>query len=70
MLNKYKFIKIVEEEFCKIIIYKITGRSLHCQVENHVRTKTKLLFLSCINKMGQNFIKKKSHEYIYMVSIT
>ena len=46
-----------------------TGRSLHYQVENHVQTKKNLLFLSCINKMGQTFIKK-IYEYIYMVSIT
>ena len=33
-----------------------SGRSLHCQVENHVQTTKYVLFLSCITKMGQNFI--------------
>ena len=34
-----------------------TGGALHCQVEHHVRDKKKILFLNCITKMGQNFIK-------------
>ena len=36
----------------------ITGGALHCQVEHHVQDKINLLFLSCITKMDQNFIKK------------
>jgi hypothetical protein len=33
-----------------------TGGALHCQVEHHVRDKKNLFSLSCITKMGQNFI--------------
>ena len=47
------------------------GGALFCQVENHVRTKKNLLFLSCITKMGQTFIKKNSwvdiHGIYYIV---
>ena len=49
------------------------GRSLHCQVENHVRRKKIFFFLKSINKMGQTFIKKNLcvhiHSIYYIVKI-
>ena len=36
MLNKYKFITIMEGEFCKIIIYKtcVSNQSFVCMKQN------------------------------------
>ena len=47
--------------------------ALHCQVEHHVRDQKNLFFLSCITKMGQNFINFFSwvdiHGIYYIVKI-
>ena len=42
-----------------------TGGALHCQVEHHVRDKKNPFFLSCITKMGQNFMNFFSRVDVY-----
>jgi hypothetical protein len=41
MLNKYKFITIMEGEFCKIIIYKICVSNQNIIQMNNLITKAK-----------------------------
>ena len=41
MLNKYKFITIVEREFCKTIIYKICVSNHNIVHMNNLITKVK-----------------------------
>ena len=46
------------------------GRSLHFQVEHHVRDKKNLLFLSCITDIDQyfiNFISQVDIHDIYYI---
>jgi hypothetical protein len=37
--NAHEFKSYVFEDYCEAPRIPFTGRSLHCQVENHVRTK-------------------------------
>ena len=47
-----------------------TGRSLHCQVEHHVRDKKKSTFSKLHHKKKIKILSIYLHEYIYTISIT
>jgi hypothetical protein len=46
MLNKYKFITIMEEKFCKVVMYKICVSNQFYLYESNIRMNNQMINLS------------------------
>jgi hypothetical protein len=46
MLNKYKFITIMEENFCKVVMYKICVSNQFYLYESNIRMNNQMINLS------------------------